>query len=497
MIHFEDSEENKREYLMKRDGNDIVKLDLLSSSITNKFFIISDYISGMSSKHGIDFDEWLEDLIISIIPPDDGKDKKKKEITIDEDNSRLDIIMKNIPKLNYFSDSYIDILNVDYSEFVDETKKKKNSILFLTSEIEDIIKLSGRLKIYSLIFNSNLKLIDPLHRRIYNEIISDVVSKDLTNKLFSVVKIKTYRYNLTDKKMWSYIKKVKSMSIDDHIIGVFNFIMDKIIVLCVPDRNPIVYFTTVVDESARWLLKGIYGDVITYDDTISTQDTYTTSGVNNLRAMFYNDTLARLKIIAEREVSDMTSKSSVFDDKSLEFNSDAEEYIERVAANIEFISPLCECMVFPLLSRITGIPYRHFMTLNADQSAYLSVLVYRLMKKVFGNRFSNLVELLLFYPITQPPIATTYQIKDSDVFVNIQNKSRFFTFRSQFITNIIRYYTGRISRCDFSNIITDENLASNPTGKIEEDIIEFFMVLFDNKLEKEIYQMTRILESMF
>ncbi|MGD2072713.1 MAG: hypothetical protein PVG65_04415, partial [Candidatus Thorarchaeota archaeon] len=227
-------------------------LQLVPSSITNKFNIITDFIERVSKTCGDEFDQWFENLV---------------ENSSSEENKPLAII-EGTNKLKRFVNHYLDSQNIDYSSFVDKSKAKKNSILFQEDEIERIIKLSCYLKIYSIISNSeHLKLGKKLHKQVYNKLAEDVADTEIISKIFKVVQTKTFRYNLTDKFMWEYIKTIQCKDIGVHVIEIFNFIMNNILILCEEDKNPITYFVGVVDESVKWFLRSVYKGSIVYDDS--------------------------------------------------------------------------------------------------------------------------------------------------------------------------------------------------------------------------------------
>jgi len=85
--------------------------------------------------------------------------------------------------------------------------------------------------------------------------------------------------------MWQYIKNVQGKDIDSHVIDIFNFIMNHILILCEEDKNPITYFVGVIDESVKWFLRSVYKGSTIYD----------IQGINtdNLKTYSYNDTLGR------------------------------------------------------------------------------------------------------------------------------------------------------------------------------------------------------------
>jgi hypothetical protein len=186
----------------------------------------------------------------------------------------------------------------------------------MPEEIFEIIKLSSYLKIYSVISNNeNLKLGQTSDREIYNLLASEIVETEVIRKIYDVIKTKTFRYNLTDKFMWEYIKNVQGKDIGIHVIEIFNFIMNHILILCEDDKNPITYFVGVIDESVKWFLRSVYKGSIVYDDSISTEDI---QGINtdNLKTYSYNDTLGRLKGIAYEKIYELLQRQAMSIDET-------------------------------------------------------------------------------------------------------------------------------------------------------------------------------------
>jgi len=466
------------------DEKSSLTLDLIPSSVTNKFYIITSFIDRLSAHFGKEFDKWFKKFLTDY--------NKKVE-------GRYDVIVKNIPKIRYYVDNYIKDNKIDFDQFVDESKVKKTSILFTADEIEKIAKISNYMKIYSIISNSdNLKLDQRLHRKVYNEIISSVSNSDIVYKIFNVIKTKTFRYNLTDKYMWDYIRMIQCKTIDVHVIEIFNFIMNSILVLCEENRNPITYFVGVVEESIKWFLRSVYKGSIIYDDTVSTEDLHGPN-IDNLKTYSYNDTLGRLKDIALGQMHIHIEKPIILlFEKENELDRSLIELHERLSS-VSNISPLCECLVYPILSIITGVPYNHFKTISAEHSVLLSFYVQGLMKKVFKNNYKNMISLLNYSTDSQPALVTTYKMKAIHDYLNITNELKnFYGFNTKIIPHkIISYFIGRISRVKFVDIFSGKELSGIPLSKIEQEMIHFYTALFAGKLNDEFDKMRIIMNSDF
>ena len=461
-------------------GDSTVHLILITSSITNKYKLITDSIKSMSEYFGPDFDKWLGDFLVLY-------HNCKEE-------DKYDIVFNNIPQIKDYVDRYFDERNTDFSKFVDETKVKKSSILFTKDDIELIAKSSTYLKIYSLISNTENKLDTRLHKKIYNILIDELTKKEVVTKIFSVVKTKTFRYSLTDRYMWEYIRAVYCKTIDTYVTEIFNFIMNNIIILCEEDKNPITYFVSVVEESVKWFLKSVYKETIVYDDTISTEDIHT-SDVDNLKSYMYNDTLGRLKSIAYEKaynVIEMEGKSFEEDFTLIEFQSRVFE--------VQHVSPIAECVVYPILAKITSIPFVHFRTLSPADSIILSTYVQSMMREVFVGEYQEMINLLNYYPMSQPSMATTYKIKNVKKYLDMfkTEAGNFYGFTAKMLPyKMIGFFVGRISRTELCDIYTGKKLVGVPLSKIEKEMLSYFLYYFSGKMEDKIEKMKLIMKHHF
>lgn len=473
-----------KEWVVIDDKHEPITLSLLSSSVTNKYFIVTKFIEGVAECCGEEFSDWFMEFLVEC----------------ENEEHRPKTLMDNIDNIKKYADAYIDSENIDFSQFVDESKAKKNSILFMPGEIEQIIRLSSYLKIYSTISNNEkLKLGQTWHREVYNKLSADIVESDVVRKIFDVIKTKTFRYNLTDKFMWEYIKNVQAKDIGVHVIEIFNFIMNHILILCEQTKNPITYFVGVIDESVKWFLRSVYKGSIVYDDSVSTEDI---QGINtdNLKTYSYNDTLGRLKGIAYEKIYELLQRNQMMTVQ--EDEGDGDEYIigfhER-ASKIEFVSPLAETLIFPILSKMTDIPYYHMKTLSPEHACVISVYMQTLFRKVFKIEYKDLFSLLNYFPIKSPSISTTYKIKSIHDYINLLDKHKdFFGFNTKILPHAIMcHYIGRVSRIDFCDVLTGRSLGGIPLSKIEQDMFRFFTLLFAGKMNDEIDQMTKMMSADF
>jgi len=96
-------------------------------------------------------------------------------------------------------------------------------------------------------------------------------------------------------------------------------------------------------------------------------------------------------------------------------------------------------------------------------------------------------------------VATTYKLKDMEDFVNTANKVRnFFGIDTKIILgNMIGNFVGKISRTKFVNIFDGKELGGIPLSKIEEEMINFYIYLFADKLEPEMIKIKELVHADF
>jgi len=469
-----------KEWSIVSQQSEPINVRLMPSSVTNKYHIVAGYIERVAEYHGEAFSEWFIKLLQAC----------------EDETKKAEVVMNNIENIQTFSNTFLESLNIDYSQFVDETKAKKNSILFMPDEISEIIKLSCSLKIYSIISNNEkLALGKNLHKQVYNKFAANLIETEIVSKIFDVIKTKTFRYNLTDKFMWDYIKTIQCKDIGIHIIEIFNFIMNNIIILCEEDKNPITYFVGVIDESVKWFLRSVYKGTIVYDDSISTEDIHGIH-VNNLITYSFNDTLGKLKAIAIETIYEKLEQESVL---AVDNSDQALVDFENRLKSIKHISPLCQSLIFPILSKMTKISYVHFKTISAEHSAVLSFYTNRLFQKVFKSDFKNLFSLLDYYPMTAPSINTTYKIKSIHDYIKSSNNIKnFYGFNTKKLPHkALCHFVGRVSRINFCHLITGHKLSGIPLSKVEGDMINLYTHFFAGQLDSKIDEMTTLMNADF
>jgi len=172
---------------------------------------------------------------------------------------------------------------------------------------------------------------------------------------------------------------------------------------------------------------------------------------------------------------------------------------ERAENEIEFVSPLCETLVFPILSQMTKIPYHHFRILSPEHSCVISIYIQSLFRRVFGTEYKDLFSLLNYYPTRSPSISTTYRIKGVHDYIKIQDSfQNFYGFNTKILPHtLLCHYVGRVSRVDFCDLLTGRKLGGIPLSKIEQNMVQFYTLYFSGQLDTQVGAMTALMNADF
>ena len=467
MIKLNKTEKRKYDvvYINGEEEENLVSLDLIFTPATNKFDKIVEFVEDCSLTLGAEFDDWFKSYITEYISS--GYDSG--------------IIKKNIPQITSLCDKYLEACEIDFDGYVDKGKVSKNSIFFDSPEIKKIVRVSNYLKLYFIISQDiNLKLPIKFHREVYNELVAPITECDILHKLFKIVSSKTYKYNMSDSYMWEYIKTIYCKTTDMHIMSIFNFIVNNILVACDTRKNPIPFIITVVDESIRWILQSVYKDAVVYSDTINTEDTYSTPGKDNLKTYAYNDSIGKLVVIAYNYLEDHGISDVSFN--------------ESVKANNE-ISLFSTYLTYPILCKVLNIPYRHFLTIPAEHGYLLNILLYHHLPEGFKRKYSTIINLLLFYNKNKAISKTTYKIKDINHFTS--TTGNFLGFKNQmFVYEFYSSIVGKIARNSYIGFKTGEEISNFPLAKLEKDLVSFYNDYFDGKLDEPFKEIQDKLDSL-
>jgi len=234
-------------------------LNLQQFSLTNKYEIVQKLLDEMNIIMP-KFSNWYYDLFKRYI----------------DSNYDADIILNDIHKFKEFSEEYVKKKNIDFSSFVDIKKSSKTSILFLEEDLKLIAVASTCLKLYSPFwYDATLKVPDNVNKKIYNIFLEGCIKNNTTDKIFQLIRARTFRSTLTDAYMWELIKLTVLETPETNVMSVFNFLMTNLISLLDITVNPVHYLIKIADDSVKWMMKEVYKERIIYGESYgSTEDIY-------------------------------------------------------------------------------------------------------------------------------------------------------------------------------------------------------------------------------
>jgi len=454
MVKFENVK--KREVKICFENEEII-LHLMYSPIVNKFDIITNFIEKMSKFHGNDFDSWFLKFL---------KVKTTKELKVE------------IPKIKKYCDDYIDNLKIDFSKYIDRKKIKKTSIVFLEEDLENLIKLSSYLKIYSVRSQSmDLKFGDRDNKIIFSEFLSG--KESVMSRVFDLCRSKTFSYGLSDSYMWVYLAQTLNKEISTYSIEIFNFIMNSIIVLCKEDMNPVVFLVTVIDSSIGFLFKGVYRNTFIFENSGNSVD-YQNLTFNSLRTCISKDALSRLSAVSyDNMLLRLKERTTMY---NLDFKSEEVNLRDRLNS-VDFISPVSDFILIPLLSKILEIPYIMLkQDIQAKELALIGSYFRIITKSFFCNEYKTLFDLFDLYATSEPPKVTTFKIRQVDTLLNNLDsflRCRTFEYPSKAICQII----GKIWKVSYYNILSGKQC--KVFSNVEVDIIKFLCDFLSGKIDIE------------
>jgi len=147
MLKFEKDSKNKRKWVirtMENDGSnpeDIICLDLIPSSITNKFQVVANLVHEMNELDT--FSEWFETVLKEYI----------------ESGFNSEYLLSHSVSFMEYSEAYVDNKQIDFSQFSKIEKSSKTSVMFLVEDIRAIVISSTALKLYSIFcYDGQMKL---------------------------------------------------------------------------------------------------------------------------------------------------------------------------------------------------------------------------------------------------------------------------------------------------------------------------------------------------
>lgn len=465
MITLVKDKKNKRCWKLNitKDNEDDINLDLdlLQYSLTNRFECVKELFNDMC-KEIPDFSDWYYDLIKNYI-----ESEYNTELLLEQKENIID-----------FVNEYIDKKNIDFSSFVDKKKSSSTSILFDENDIRSIALVSTCLKIYSIFqYDKILKTPDNINKQMYDYFITDCKKLNTTDKMFQLIRGRTFRSSVTDRYIWDLIKITTLETPETNSYSVFNFFMKNLVSLLNIKQNPISYLVKVIDDNLRWLMLEVYKEKIVYEESFgSSEDIYGTSiSQESFHIYCCNDVITKC---AQLSLKTLENNYNLDYDKFV--------YIQDRLEDIKYIDPSMKLFTLPIISKVLDIPYKYLLTAPPKHIVLISILIYEFSIDTICEEFPIISNFLVTYPVNSNTsiIRSSYKLRD---IVNIiEDDTKLFGINSRKLKyDIISPIIGILSSSK-KNLISV--IDGTPVNKItyndlENDCINFYTKLYSNKLQ--------------
>jgi hypothetical protein len=464
MIELRKKKNKKRNWklIISKSNCDNIELDLdlLQFSLTNRFDVVQSLFKDIN-KHLPHISDWLSDVINSYIAS----------------GYNAELILKESDNMIKYANEYIDHKNIDFDKFVDVKKSSKNSILFDDKDIRAIGLAATCLKLSSIFFyDKTLKVPDNIQKALYSKFIDDAIKLNTTDKIFQLIRARTYKSSITDRFMWNLIKMTTLETPETNVMNVFNFLMTNLISLLDIEVNPVHYLIRVADDSVRWLFCEIYKEKIIYGDFFGGSEDIYGAAVN--KESFYihccNDVLSKA---AKAGLNVLETSYGIKDDDFLDLKDRLD--------NISFIDPSMKLFNLTVLSKVLEIPYKYLLTASPRHLVLASVLMYHLAEDMLVEKYPVLSEYLMYHPEKTGFVIFKSSYKLRDVDLVLQNQTPIFGLNSRKLKyDIISPICGILSasKKNISCIVDGKTMPKITYLDLERDVTDYYTKLYSNNL---------------
>lgn len=438
-------------------------LDLMSSSLTNKFEIVTNLFDDLSNLIPDDFVPWYTNMI--------------KEYIVSNYNS--EVILNEVPGFLVIAHKYMEAKNINFNSFVDYTKASKTSIVFSAEDIKSLAAASVCLKLYSLIcYDSKMKLTDNTHKLVYSGFIKPCYELGTTTRIYQTMRSRTYRSSITDRYMWDLIKMMVVETPESYTLLMFNFLLTNLLATLDITTNPIPFFVSVIDDSIRWMMCSIYKDKVLYGEVFGgSGDVYGSSfSKETLNIYCCNDVIGKA---AKAGMSILESEYGITQDNFIEVR-DRLDKINKLSSSMKAV-------ILPIASRVFGIPFKYLLTAPPKHIMLLGVLLYHCSRGILDERFPVLHDFLIGCPINpeNPVTKSSYKIKNIGYIINDKTNKIFGLDSRTLRFNIMSCVCGilSVSKKDLVAIMTGKKLPKINYTDLENDVIFFYSELYSHRLD--------------
>ncbi|MCK5018466.1 MAG: hypothetical protein KAS32_15510 [Candidatus Peribacteraceae bacterium] len=473
MLELIPNKNNKRNWVLVSkgdgEGEQICELQLMPSSITNKFSIVAGLLEEMNDLVP-EFSDWYANLLKTYI----------------ESSYNSEIILESTDDILEYVSRYIDAKGVDFNSFSRIEKSSKTSIMFLAEDIKALATASTALKIYSIIaYDSSMSLPSNLGKEVYEKLVGTCIELGTTTKLFQLIRSRVYRSSITDRYMWDLIKIMMSETPESYVMTIFNFLMNNMLSTIEVTKNPVPFLVSLIDDSIRWMMRTVYKDKILYGEAFGgTEDIH---GSTLSKESFYvyccND------VLGKAAKAGMSLLENEYNLTGRQFDS----VRDRIDA-IDLLTPPMKLVLLPIASKVLEIPYKFLLTAPPKHVLLTGIFLHYIGKNTLDERFPIINEFLTTCPLeSENAFSSTrsvYRIRNLEFILN--DKTPVFGFNSKTLKYDIMSSLCGVLSASKKNLVS--TVSGEPMTKIsylnlEHDVIQFFTLLYSNQLDETFTRM--------
>ena len=463
--------DDEKEKLVK-----IIDIDLISSSLTNRFDIVANLFDDLCKLIPDDFIPWYTGMMTEYMASD-----YNSEVIVAHTQNFIDI-----------ADKYIVAKNVNFSSFVDYKKASKTSIIFTVDDLWALAQASVCLKMYSLIgYDSVMKLPDNSHKIIYSAFIQRCQDCGTTTKIYQTMRSRTYKSSMTDRYMWDLIKMMVVETPESYSLLIFNFLLNNLLSTLDITANPISFIVSVIDDSIGWMIRGVYKDKILYSEMFGgSADIYGTGmSKDSLNIYCCNDVIGKA---AKAGMEILENEYCITQDDFRE----VQDRLDRIVS----ICTSMNTIILPIASKVLDIPYKYLLTSPPKHIMLLGVLLHQCSKDILDDRFPIIHEFLLAAPVCHDTsVRSSYKIKNLRNILN-ENQYKIFGFNSRALRyNIMSMICGKLymNKKDLVSLVDGDPLQGINYAELENDIVIFFSELYSGQLNNMLASITKKVDTYF
>ena len=317
---------------------------------------------------------------------------------------------------------------------------------------------------------------------------------DVVNRIFQLVRSRTYRSSITDKYMWDFIKLVISETPESYVMLIFNFIMTNIISLINPHQNPIPFIISAVDRSIGWMMRTIYKDKTIYGEVYGgVEDLY---GSSLTKESFYFHCCA-----------DVISKASNIGMQILEENKEDFEKIKARLDQVTSLFPVTKLITLPIASEILEVPYKQLITIPPKHAVLIGIFMHKIALEIgLDQRFPVITNFLSMYSIEEKKSnsKSMYNIRNLEFIINNtkddDTPKPMWGFKSPILKfKVLKLICGALSssKRNLIDIETGRQINRLTYTDLENDVCSFFIEFYSKSLDPTFEKMRAVSDTYF